>query len=78
MTASIDRGVAVPPGTRADIVQKLEDAFLKIANDSTVQQQMTEEGFQPKALGAEETKTYIEEKTAEYKPLLEELQSSEN
>ena len=78
MTASIDRGVAVPPGTPADIVQKLEDAFLKIANDSTVQQKMTEEGFQPKALGAEETKTYIEEKTAEYKPLLEELQSSEN
>lgn len=77
MTASIDRGVAVPPDTPEEIIKKLEAAFLKIANDSTIQQKMEEEGFEPKALGVEETKAYMEEKTAEYKPLLEELKATE-
>ena len=43
MLPSIDRGVAVPPGTPAEIIQVLENAFLKISNDPEIQKQMVEQ-----------------------------------
>ncbi|PTM59491.1 tripartite tricarboxylate transporter substrate binding protein [Desmospora activa] len=73
ITASIDRGVAVPADTPQAIVQTLESAFLKIADDSKVQQQMKAEGFEPKSLDARESESYIKEKTLEYQSLLREL-----
>ncbi|MFZ5642633.1 MAG: tripartite tricarboxylate transporter substrate binding protein [Bacillota bacterium] len=60
---SVDRGVAVPPGTDPAIVKKLEEAFMKIANDENIKAQMLKEGFEPVALGAEDSKKYIEERT---------------
>lgn len=75
MTASIDRGVAVPPETPEGIKNKLEAAFLEIANDESIQEQMKEEGFEPKAMGVEEAKAYIEAKTEEYKTLLDGLEN---
>lgn len=71
ITASIDRGVAVPKGTPDGIIAKLESAFLNIANDSSIQEQMKEEGFEPKAMGVQASKDYIEAKTAEYEEVLE-------
>lgn len=73
MTAGIDRGVAVPAGTSDEIIRKLEAAFLEIANSPEIQEQMYKEGFEPKAMGADESKQYIEKKTAQFKPILEEL-----
>ncbi|MFA7468699.1 MAG: tripartite tricarboxylate transporter substrate binding protein, partial [Desulfotomaculaceae bacterium] len=52
MTASIDRGVAVPADTDDEIVAILEEAFMKICLDEGVQNQMLKEGFEPKALNA--------------------------
>lgn len=74
MTPSIDRGVAVPPGTPEDVVKVLEAAFLEIANNDAIKSQMQEQGFVPKALGAEESKAYIEKKTKEYLEILQEVQ----
>ncbi|MCD5325243.1 MULTISPECIES: tripartite tricarboxylate transporter substrate binding protein [Pontibacillus] len=71
MTASIDRGVAVPPKTDEEIIKKLEDAFLEIANDEKVKKEMIKEGFIPKSMGADESQEYINQKVEEMKPLVE-------
>lgn len=73
LTASIDRGVAVPPGTPSEIVARLEAAFLEIANDPKVQKEMQKDGFAPQAMGAAEAKQYIAEKKKQYEPVLESL-----
>ncbi|MCF2944562.1 tripartite tricarboxylate transporter substrate binding protein [Paenibacillus tarimensis] len=73
LIAGIDRGVAVPQGTPEKVVQELEKAFLKIAADPEVIRQMTAEGFEPKAMGAAESKAYIKQLKAEYEPLVAEL-----
>ncbi|MCG8401239.1 MAG: tripartite tricarboxylate transporter substrate binding protein [Firmicutes bacterium] len=76
MTASIDRGVAVPPGTGEQIVKVLEDAFMEIANDQAVQEQMIKEGFEPKAMNAAEAEQYIKEKTETYSDILAEVMAA--
>jgi tripartite-type tricarboxylate transporter receptor subunit TctC len=68
--ASIDRGAAVPPGTPADRIAVLEKAFLKIANDPAIQEQMKKDGFVPLAMGAAESKAYIKELEAEWVPVV--------
>lgn len=76
MTPSIDRGVCVPKGTPVARIKVLEKAFLSIAEDPNIQQSMIEQGFVPVAMGAEEFKTYIKEKTVEYRELLKELEEN--
>ncbi len=71
--ASIDRGAGVPPGTPADRIQKLEDAFLKIATDPKVMEQMKTDGFVPLAMGAEESKTYIQQMQKLWAPVVKEF-----
>ncbi|MGY4688771.1 Bug family tripartite tricarboxylate transporter substrate binding protein [Salibacterium sp. K-3] len=72
-TASIDRGVAVPPDTDEEIIQTLEDAFLEIANDESVQEEMINEGFEPVSMGREETQEHIEELKGQYEETMREL-----
>jgi tripartite-type tricarboxylate transporter receptor subunit TctC len=71
--ASIDRGVGAPPGTPDDIIKVLESAFLKIASDPKIQEQMKKDGFVPLAMDAMETKAYIEEMTREWAPVVKEF-----
>ena len=73
MLASIDRGVAAPPKTPADIIEVLEAAYLKIANNPDVQKEMRKEGFIPLQMGAAESKKYIAEKVETYKPIVKEF-----
>jgi len=75
MTPSIDRGIAVPPGTSAEIIKVLEDAFMQIAKDPEIQKQMVEQGFVPKAMGHEESKAYIEKTKKQYLDILAEVKS---
>lgn len=77
LITGIDRGVAAPPGTDPEIMAILEDAFLQIANDPAIIQKMHEEGFEPKAMGAQESREYINKLLNEYKPIMEELKASE-
>lgn len=71
MTATIDRGVGVPPGTPQKIKEVLEKAFMKIANDPEIRKQMIKEGFEPKAMGIKESEAYIAEKIREHQAMIE-------
>lgn|SRR5690606_13623736 len=70
LTASIDRGVAVPRGTPDDRVAILERAFLQIMDDDKVRQEMLDQGFEPLRMGREESAAYIERLKGEYEDLL--------
>ncbi|GGB54509.1 C4-dicarboxylate ABC transporter substrate-binding protein [Lentibacillus populi] len=74
MTAGIDRGVAVPPGTNPEVIEILEKAFLKILDEPGVQDKMYEEGFEPKTMGHKESLEYIETKTEQYSRIIENVQ----
>lgn len=69
MTASIDRGIAVPSGTDPKVIKALERAFLDILEEPGVKDQMYKEGFEPKMMGHKESLEYIEMKTEEYKSM---------
>lgn len=71
--ASIDRGVAVPPGTPADVIEVLEKAFLDITNNPEVQTQMRKDGFQPVSLGHKESMAYIAEMKEQWTPIVQEF-----
>ncbi|MEW6265931.1 MAG: tripartite tricarboxylate transporter substrate binding protein [Thermodesulfobacteriota bacterium] len=72
---SVDRGVAVPPGTPKEIIAKLESVFLKIAQDPAIMKEMTEQGFVPLAMGHAESVDYIKNKVAVYKDLVKEVRA---
>jgi tripartite-type tricarboxylate transporter receptor subunit TctC len=73
MTAGIDRGVAVPPETPADIVAVLEDAFAQVSANEEFVEEMEELGFVIHSIGAEEFAAYLERKTNEIGTVLREL-----
>ncbi len=73
MVESIDRGIGLPPKTPDAIVKKLEAAFLQIAKDPGIQEQMKKEGFVPLALGHQESKAHIEKMTAVYKDIVKDI-----
>jgi len=59
MTAGIDRGVCVPPGTPAAVVRTLEDAFDKVTRDPAFVAKMEELGFVMQYMKSEEFARYI-------------------
>ena len=73
LVESIDRGVGLPPNTPEPIIKTLEAAFLKIAKDPAIQEQMKKEGFVPLAMGHAESKAYIEKMTAIYKDIVKDI-----
>lgn len=73
MTMAIERGVGLPPGTPESILKKLEGAFLEVAKNPEIQEQMKREGFVPLAMGHMESKKFIEEMTKIYSELAQEI-----
>ncbi len=71
--ASIDRGAGAPAGTPAERIKVLEEAFLKIANNPEIQEQMKKDGFVPLSMGAAESKAYIKEMQASWAPVVEQI-----
>lgn len=71
--ASIDRGAGAPPGTPKEIIETLEKAFLEIASNPKVIEQMRKDGFVPLNMGADASKAYIEEKVTEWAPVVKEF-----
>jgi tripartite-type tricarboxylate transporter receptor subunit TctC len=69
----VDRGAAVPRGTPPEVVAALEGAFLAVARDPAVQEQMTKEGFLPLAMGSGESVRHIALLKARYAGALQEL-----
>ncbi|MBB6453672.1 tripartite-type tricarboxylate transporter receptor subunit TctC [Salirhabdus euzebyi] len=76
MTAGIDRGVAVPPGTDPAIIAKLEKAFLDILDEPGVMDEMYAEGFEPKKMGHDAAVEYIATKKEQYSRILEEVKGN--
>ena len=68
----IDRGVAVPKNTPADITAKLEKAFLDTVNKEEYQAKITSTKFVPLILNDKQTIKYIQTKTKVIKKLLAE------
>ncbi len=73
---AVDRGVVVPLKTPPEIIAKLEAAFLEIARNPEIQAQMKEQGFVPLAMGAAETKAYLDKLTARYKGMLQQVKEA--
>lgn len=70
LLASIDRGIAVPPNTPPEIIDRLEKAFIKISQNPAVIKQMLGTGFVPMSMGSEEAKSYIQSKVVEWTPVV--------
>ncbi len=68
----IDRGVAVPKNTPAEITAKLEKAFLDTVQKEDYQNKITSAGFVPLILNGEKAVKYIQKETEVMKKLLEE------
>ena len=73
LLASIDRGAGAPPGTPAEVIKRLEAAFLKIANDPKIKEKMLQDGFVPIAMDADRSKAYILEKVKVWAPVVKEF-----
>lgn len=71
--ASIDRGAGAPPGTPDNVIKMLENAFLSIARDPKIQEQMLKEGFVPLEMGHAESKAYIDNLIKEWAPVVKEF-----
>lgn len=73
MTAGIDRGVCVPPGTPPEVINILEEAFRKVCTSPTFVNKMEELAFLVRQMGAQEYKNYIANKKKEIVETLKEL-----
>ena len=68
----IDRGVAVPKNTPADITAKLEKAFLETVNMPEYHSKILQAGFVPMGLNSQQSMKYIVGETEIFKKLLAE------
>jgi len=73
MTAGIDRGVCVPPGTPKEVIKTLEDAFAEVCDADNFVNKMEELGFLVQNLRAKEFKKYISDKKDEIESTLRSL-----
>ena len=73
LVESIDRGIGLPPNTPEAVVKTLEAAFLKIATDPAIQEQMKKEGFVPLAMGSAQSKAHIAKMTVIYKDIVKDI-----
>ncbi len=68
----IDRGVAVPKDTPAEITAKLEKAFLDTVKMEDYHSKIVKAGFVPMGLNSQQSIKYIAEQTEIFKKLLAE------
>lgn len=67
------RGVAAPPGTPDEIVNKLADTFDKVMKDPDVQKKMDQNGFKTEYMGPAEATKLVKKKMVEYEAIMKEL-----
>ncbi|MPZ62684.1 MAG: PhnD/SsuA/transferrin family substrate-binding protein [Propionibacteriales bacterium] len=65
------RGVAVPPDTPQEIVDKVADAFEQVNQDPQVRRRMEKLGFHLEDMGPEESAEFTEQRLADARELLE-------
>lgn len=73
MTSAVYHGVGVPAGTPADVIARLESAFLKIANDPATHEMKLKSGIVPLAMPAADAKALIMQRVEDWRPIVEEF-----
>jgi tripartite-type tricarboxylate transporter receptor subunit TctC len=73
MTAGIDRGVCVPPGTPDNVIRTLERVFTEVCESEKFVSKMEELGFIVQRMKSKEFKKYIDNKKDEIIETLKEL-----
>jgi len=73
MVEVIARGVGAPAATPESVVSRLEAAFLQVARNPAVVAALKRDGFVPMAMGAKESKEFIDKMTAVYKRQLKDI-----
>lgn len=67
--AGIDRGIGVPAGTPQEIIDKLDQVFMKISTDPKIQEELKKQGVLPLAMGHKESVQYVQKLQKEYSEL---------
>lgn len=73
LLSSVYHGVGVPVGTPDDVVTKLQDSFLKVANDPEVRARKLKDGILPIAMPASEAKALIDDRKNLWAPIVKEF-----
>lgn len=71
--SSVYHGVAVPAGTPADVIDRLQQSFMAIANDPEVRATKLKDGILPIAMSGEDAKTLINNRKVLWAPIVEEF-----
>ncbi len=71
--SSVYHGVAVPAGTPAEVVGKLQDSFMKIANDPEVRARKLKDGILPIAMSGADAKALIANRKEIWAPIVKEF-----
>lgn len=73
LLSSVYHGVGVPEGTPAEVIARLESAFLKIANDPQTHEKKLAAGIIPIAMPSSEARALIADRIRAWKPIVDEL-----
>jgi len=73
LTTGSYRGIAVPAGTPDPIVRKLERAFLEICQNAEYIETQKKGGYEPIAMGVEESKVVVAKTAALFRTTFEEM-----
>lgn len=73
LTTGSYRGVAVPAGTPEPIVRKLEQAFQEICKNAEYVETQKKGGYEPIAMGVEESRAVIAKNAAVFRAMFEEM-----
>jgi tripartite-type tricarboxylate transporter receptor subunit TctC len=71
--SSVYHGVAVPAGTPADVIDRLQQSFMAIANDPEVRATKLKDGILPIAMSGEDAKALINNRKVLWAPIVEEF-----
>lgn len=71
--SSVYHGVGVPAGTPADVIEKLQGSFMKIANDPEVRARKLKDGILPIAMSGEDAKALIANRKDIWAPIVKEF-----
>ena len=72
-TSSCRINFGVPEGTPAEVIAKLESAFLKIANDPQTHEKKLAAGIIPIAMPSSEAQALIADRIEAWKPIVDEF-----
>jgi tripartite-type tricarboxylate transporter receptor subunit TctC len=67
------RGLAAPPGTPDDVVQKLAEANLAVNEMPSFKNKLQDMGFQIINMGPEESEEFIDDRITYYEEILKEV-----